>query len=98
LRKRSTLRQHVVLLCPKVTKITTSRDLVDELVEMPRIREVLSHRRNTNETVNAAIKQKFGPFVRSRRWWKQFRKLVIECVVHDLERSLAVSHEECERP
>ena len=30
----------------------------------------LYHRRNMNETVNAAIKQKFGVFVRSRRWWK----------------------------
>ena len=54
----------------------------------------LYHRRNTNETVNAAIKQKFGAFVRSRRWWKQFRELVIKCIVHNMERSLAFSHEE----
>jgi IS5 family transposase len=53
----------------------------------------LYHQRNVNETVNAAIKQKFGAFVRSRRWWKQFRELVIKCVVHNVERSLAVSHE-----
>ena len=46
-----------------------------------------------NETVNAAIKQKFGAFVRSRRWWKQFRELVIKCVVHNLERALALSRE-----
>ncbi|QIO24843.1 IS5 family transposase [Haloarcula sp. JP-L23] len=51
------------------------------------------HRRNMNETVNAAIKQKFGAFVRSRLWWKQFRELVIKCIVHNLERSLAISHE-----
>ncbi len=51
------------------------------------------NRRNMNETVNAAIKQKFGAFVRSRLWWKQFRGLVIKCVVYNLERSLAVSHE-----
>jgi IS5 family transposase len=56
----------------------------------------LSHHRNMNETVNAAIKQKFGAFVRSRRWWTQFRKLVSNCVVHNLERSLAISDEECE--
>jgi len=36
-----------------------------------------------NETVNAAIKQKFGAFVRSRLWWKQFRELVIKCLVHN---------------
>jgi len=46
-----------------------------------------------NETVNAAIKQKFGAFIRSGLWWKQFRDLVIKCVVYDLERSLTISHE-----
>jgi len=40
-RKRFTLRQHVVLLCLKVKKTTTYRDLIDELIEMPRIREAL---------------------------------------------------------
>ncbi len=45
-----------------------------------------------NETVNAAIKQKFGAFVRSRLWWKQFRELVNKCIVQNPERSLAISH------
>jgi len=36
-RKRFTLRQHVVLLCLKVKKTTTYRDLVDEPTERPRI-------------------------------------------------------------
>ncbi len=40
-RKRFTLHQHVVLLCLKVKKTTTYRDLVDELIEMPRIRDAL---------------------------------------------------------
>lgn len=39
--KRYTLRQHVVLLCLKVKKTTSYRDLVDELIEMPRIRDSL---------------------------------------------------------
>ncbi len=47
-----------------------------------------------NESVNAAIKQKFGAFIRSRRWWKQSRELVIRCVVYNLERSLAILHDE----
>ena len=38
--KRFTLRQHVVLLYLKVKK-TTYRDLVGELIEMPRIREAI---------------------------------------------------------
>jgi len=50
----------------------------------------LYRRRNMNETVNAAIKQKFGAFVRSRRWWKQFRELVIKCVVHNVERGMSI--------
>jgi IS5 family transposase len=54
----------------------------------------LYHRRNMNETVNTTIKQKYGAFVRSRLWWKQFRELVIKCVVHNLERTLAISREE----
>ena len=53
----------------------------------------LYHRRNMNETVNAAIKQKFGAFVRSRLWWKQFRELVINCIVYNLERSLAIPND-----
>jgi hypothetical protein len=51
-----------------------------------------------SETVNATIKKKFGAFVRSRRWWKQFRELVIKCIVHNLERGLDISHEEFDCP
>ncbi|WP_256393883.1 IS5 family transposase [Natronoarchaeum rubrum] len=51
----------------------------------------LYHRRNMNETVTETIKQKHGAFVRSRRWWKQFRELAIKCVVHNIERTLSVS-------
>jgi hypothetical protein len=40
-RKRFTLRQHVVLLCLKVKKATIYRDLVDELIEIRRIRDSL---------------------------------------------------------
>jgi len=38
---RYTLPQHVVLLCLKVRKNTTYRGLLDELIEMPRIRQAL---------------------------------------------------------
>lgn len=49
----------------------------------------LYHQRNANETVNAAIKQKFGAFVRSQVWWKQFRELVIKSIVHNIETTLS---------
>ncbi|WP_425499681.1 hypothetical protein [Halorarum halobium] len=35
-----------------------------------------------NETVNETVKQKPGTVVRARVWWKQFRELVVKCVVH----------------
>lgn len=41
-RKRFTLRQHVVLLRLKVKKTVTYRDIVDKLIEMPRIRDALN--------------------------------------------------------
>jgi IS5 family transposase len=44
--------------------------------------------RSQNETVNSSLKRKYGPFVRSRRWWKQFRELLIACVVHNLDKVL----------
>jgi IS5 family transposase len=40
-KRRYTLHQHIVLLCLKVRKNTTYRTLLDELIEMPRIRSAL---------------------------------------------------------
>jgi len=44
--------------------------------------------RSQSETVNSTLKRKYGAFVRSRRWWKQFRELTIACLVHNIDRSL----------
>jgi len=44
------------------------------------------------------IKQRFGAFARSRRWWKQFRELVDKCVVHNVGRDFAISREESDCP
>ena len=41
-KRRYTLHQHIVLLCLKVRKNTTSRTLLDELIEMPRIRRAIN--------------------------------------------------------
>jgi len=40
-KRRYPLHQHIVLLCLKVRKDTTYRTLLDELIEMPRIRSAL---------------------------------------------------------
>jgi hypothetical protein len=44
--------------------------------------------RNQNETVNSRLKRKYGAFVRSRHWWKQFRELVVGCLTHNIDKSL----------
>ena len=44
--------------------------------------------RSQNETVNSQLKRKYGAFVRSWHWWKQFRELTITCLTHDLDRLL----------
>ena len=44
-------------------------------------------RRSQNETVNSRLKRKYGAFVRSRWWWKQFREIDLACMVHTLDRT-----------
>ena len=43
-------------------------------------------------TVNSTLKRKYGAFVRSRRWCKQFRELVLRCLVHIIDRGLQNQH------
>jgi len=44
--------------------------------------------RSQNETVNCRLKRKYGAFVRSRHWWKQFRELVVGCINHNIDKAL----------
>ncbi|WP_254523736.1 IS5 family transposase [Natrinema caseinilyticum] len=44
--------------------------------------------RSQNETVNSRLKRRYGAFVRSRHWWKQFRELVVGCLTHNIEKAL----------
>ncbi len=44
--------------------------------------------RSQNETVNSRLKRKYGAFVRSRYWWKQFRELAIGCLTHNIDKTL----------
>ena len=48
----------------------------------------LYEQRSQNETVNSRIKRKYGAFVRSRHWWKQFRELVVGCLTHNIDKTL----------
>ena len=45
----------------------------------------------TDASLTGATKQKFGAIVRSRVLWKQFRALVIKCVVHNVEQGFPIS-------
>ncbi|MFP4590728.1 MAG: IS5 family transposase [Halobacteriales archaeon] len=53
-----------------------------------RLESDLYGQRNQSETVNSRLKRKYGAFVRSRRWWKQFREHVLACLVHNLDRAI----------
>ena len=44
--------------------------------------------RSQSETVNSQLNRRYGAFVRSRHWWKQFRELTLACIVHNLDRAL----------
>ena len=44
--------------------------------------------RSQNEAVNSRLKRKYGAFVRSPRWWKQFREITIACITHNLDHAL----------
>ena len=45
-------------------------------------------RRSQNETVNSRLERKYGSFVRSRHWWKQFREVTLVCLVYNLNKML----------
>jgi IS5 family transposase len=43
--------------------------------------------RSQNDTVNSRLKRKYGAFVRSRHWWKQFRELAVGCLTHNIDKT-----------
>jgi IS5 family transposase len=53
-----------------------------------RLDSELYGQRSQSETVNFQLKRKYGAFVRSRHWWKQFRELALACIVHNLDRAI----------
>ncbi|TKR25139.1 IS5 family transposase [Natronomonas salsuginis] len=48
----------------------------------------LHGQRSQNETVNSRIKRKYGAFIRSSHWWKQFRELIVGCLTHNIDKTL----------
>lgn len=48
----------------------------------------LHGQRSQSETVTSRLKPKYGAFVLSRHWWKQFRELVVGCFTHNIDKAL----------
>ena len=44
--------------------------------------------RSQDETVNSRLKRKYSAFARSRHWWKQFRELAVDCLIHNIDKTL----------
>jgi IS5 family transposase len=40
------------------------------------------------ETVFSSIKRTLGNAVRARTWFREFRELVVKCVVHNIKRAI----------
>jgi hypothetical protein len=40
------------------------------------------------ETVISVLKRKYGDAVSSRVWWRQFRELMAQCLVYNVERAV----------
>jgi len=52
-------------------------------VDGPRYRQ-----RSMCETVFSSIKRSYGDAVRARTWYREFRELVVKCIVHNIKRAL----------
>ena len=48
------------------------------------------HKRSLNETVNSAIKRKYGEELVSRKWRNQQKEVYMLCILHNIERQLTI--------
>ena len=53
-----------------------------------RMRKELYNQRSQCETVRSSISRKYGSFVRSKKWFKQFREELVKHVVYNIDRFL----------
>jgi len=37
------------------------------------------------ETVNSSVKRSYGSVVRAREWYREFRKIVLMCLVYNIK-------------
>jgi IS5 family transposase len=53
-----------------------------------RIDGPLYRQRSMCETVFSMIKRTLGDAVRARAWFREFREIVLKCVVHNIKRAV----------
>jgi IS5 family transposase len=55
-------------------------------VHNARIEDELYNQRSMTETVNSSVKRLYGSVVRAREWDREFREIVLMCLVYNIKR------------
>jgi len=55
-------------------------------VHNARIKDELYNQRSMTETVNSSVKRLYGSVVRAREWDREFREIVLMCLVYNIKR------------
>jgi IS5 family transposase len=50
-----------------------------------RIEDDLYNQRSMTETANSSVKRSYGSAVRAREWYREFRKVVLMCLVYNIK-------------
>ena len=50
-----------------------------------RIENDLYNQRSMTETVNSSVKRSYGSAVRAREWYREFREIVLMCLVYNIK-------------
>jgi len=50
-----------------------------------RIEDDLYNQRSMTETVNSSVKRSYGSAVRAREWYREFREIVLMCLVYNIK-------------
>ena len=50
-----------------------------------RIEDGLYNQRSMTETVNSSVKRSYGSAVRAREWYREFREIVLMCLVYNIK-------------
>ena len=81
----------------KVAIVATARKLLVALFNMlsknepydhahnARIEDDLYNQRSMTETVNSSVKRSYGSAVRAREWYREFREIVLMCLVYNIK-------------